>query len=503
MGVDRCGAAFPKSENLKIGIFLILDGFLIVPIYNEVMSQILIVDDSELDRLFLAALAKKYTGKPCIYAANGLEAITYIQNDKDQEIAAVLLDFSMPELDGRATLPRLLALRQNLQIIAVTGMADPQAIVEIIKLGAVDYLVKPVDPDLFGNALVKAIHVHELRKEVERLNHKSEQLIRFVDLIGQSAPMQTCVKLGQRAAASDISVLITGESGTGKEMLARAIHGQSARAEKPFVAVNCGALPKDLVESILFGHKRGSFTGAFADAKGKFLEANGGTLFLDEVGELQLETQVKLLRALQQNEIEPVGAAKTVPVNIRIIAATNRNPRQAVAQGHFREDLFYRLNVFPIVMPPLRTRAGDVIPLADFFLRRYAAIENKIIRGFEKDASDWLVSHNWPGNVRELENAIFRAVLLCDHDKIRLEHLLYDQSPSDKAEGSSGVHLKLIPGIPQVDLVDEQGAFKNMDQIIGEVEQSALQFYKNDIALAARKLGIGKSTLYRHRQGEK
>lgn len=466
------------------------------------MSQILIVDDSELDRLFLAALAKKYVGKPCIYAANGLEAIAYLQNDKENQIAVVLLDFSMPELDGRAALPRLLALRQNLQIIAVTGNADPQAIVDIVKMGAVDYLVKPVDPDLFGNALIKAIHVHELRKEVERLSHKSEIPVRFVDLIGDSPAMQTCIKLGQRAAVSDISVLITGESGTGKEMLARAIHGQSMRAQKPFVAVNCGALPKDLVESILFGHKRGSFTGAFADAKGKFLEANGGTLFLDEVGELQLETQVKLLRALQQNEIEPVGGSKSVPVNIRIIAATNRSPRQAVAQGHFREDLFYRLNVFPIHMPPLRTRAGDVMPLANFFLRRYAAIENKTIRGFEKDAADWMTAHDWPGNVRELENAIFRAVLLCDHDRIRLEHLLYDQPAHEKTDATSP-HWRLISGTPRLDLVDEAGSFKTMDQIINEVEHTALKFYKDDISLAARKLGIGKSTLYRHQQGEK
>lgn len=472
------------------------------------MSQILIVDDSELDRLFLAALAKKYVGKPCIYAANGLEAIAYIQNDKEQQIAAVLLDFSMPELDGRATLPRLLALRQNLQIIAVTGMNDPQAIVDIIKLGAVDYLVKPVDPDLFGNALIKAVHVHELRKEVERLNSKSELPVRFSDLIGNSVAMQTCVKLGQRAAQSDIPVLITGESGTGKEMMARAIHDQSARSKKPFVAVNCGALPKDLVESILFGHKRGAFTGALSDAKGKFLEANGGTLFLDEVGELQLETQVKLLRALQENEIEPVGSGKTVPVNIRVIAATNRNPRQAVTQGHFREDLFYRLNVFPIQMPPLRIRGGDILPLADFFLRRYAAIENKTIRGFDKASTDWMKEHNWPGNVRELENAIFRSVLLCDYDRIRLDHLLYEQ-PIEMDSGQVGLNRPVASsengGGNQlfVELLKADGSFKKMDAIAREVESAALQFYENDITLAAQNLGIGKSTLYKHRQSEK
>ncbi len=464
------------------------------------MSQILIVDDSELDRLFLAALAKKFVGKPCIYAANGNEAIAYIKNDKDHQIAVVLLDVSMPELDGRAALPQILALRPNLQIIAVTGMTDPKAVVEIIKLGAVDFLAKPVDPDLFSNALIKAVHVHELRKEVERLSHRSETPIQFNDIIGGSGAMQTCIKLGQRAASSDIPVLVTGESGAGKEMLAHAIHAKSARAQKPFVAVNCGALPKDLVESILFGHKRGAFTGAFADSKGKFLEANGGTLFLDEVGELQLETQVKLLRVLQQREIEPLGAGKSVPVNVRIIAATNRNPYIAVRQGHMREDLFYRLNVFPIQMPPLRQRMEDIDALSDFFLRRYAAIEGKTIRGFDVDAAEWMVSHDWPGNVRELENAVFRAVLLCDHDRIRLDHLLYGQGSGEQPVPQPKPPVATGTDAAPMSLLDGAGDFRPLQQLVQEIENRALTFYRDDMTLAAQKLGIGKSTLYKHRQ---
>ena len=464
------------------------------------MQKILIVDDSEADHLLMAALVKKHAGLACEYATNGLEAIAQIKNDKRNEIAVVLLDLSMPTMDGHTVLPQILELRPNMQIIAITASNDPKTIVDIIRLGAADYLLKPIEPNLFANALMKAVQRHRLQNEIDNISRQSTASIQFSDLIGQSPVMQTCIKLGERAAVSDITVLITGESGTGKEMLARAIHSRSVRSKEPFVAVNCGALPKDLVESILFGHKRGAFTGAFADAKGKFLEANGGTLFLDEVGELQLETQVKLLRVLQQNEIEPVGAGKTVPINVRIIAATNRNPAMAVKSGHMREDLFYRLNVFPIRMPPLRQRMEDIDELSDHFLKHYAATEGKIIKGFDHDAAEWMVAHDWPGNVRELENAIFRAVLLCDHGRIKLEHLLYDQTYQRDELPSSPTSIKAAQTLMQIDLLDQSGGFKNMNDINLEIENLALRFYKNDYSQAAQQLGIGKSTLYRHRQ---
>lgn len=463
------------------------------------MPQLLVVDDNEIDRAFVASLTQGCIGYDCIHAASGLEALELLKKDKGNNIAAVLLDLSMPDMDGKTTLIHLRKLREHLQVIAVTASNDVADIVDIIKLGAVDYLTKPVDSVLFGSALNKALQIYEMRKELERLRDKGDSVTAFADLVGTSDAMQTCAKLGQRAATSDITVLITGESGTGKEMMARAIHYQSNRAGKPFVAVNCGALPKDLVESTLFGHKKGSFTGAFADAPGKFLEANGGTLFLDEVGELPLEAQVKLLRALQEREIEPVGGSKTIPVNIRIIAATNRNPLQAMRQGYLREDLYYRLNVFPIVMPPLRERADDILVLADYFLRRYAAAEHKVVTGFETTCSNWMLQHNWPGNIRELENAIFRSVLLCDRDTIGLEHLLHEGTTSiDSIVELAELTNNSTPY--KINLLDSNGNFKNMDSIKREVEKAALAFNNNNVVLAARQLGIGMSTLYRHRQ---
>ena len=250
---------------------------------------------------------------------------------------------------------------RNCQLSLSPPTQNIDDVVEVVKRGAFDYLLKPANPELLQNALHKAAQLHELQKEIARLRRDSMRPAGFSAWIGDDPGSASCLKLGQRAAESDITVLITGESGTGKEVLANAIHDESQRRSKPFIAVNCGAIPKDLVESTLFGHVRGSFTGAVADAIGKFREADGGTLFLDEVGELPLAAQVKLLRVLQQREVEPVGAAKAIPVNIRVIAATNRDPLQAMRQGFLREDLFYRLNVFPIHIPPVTAKAGRYI----------------------------------------------------------------------------------------------------------------------------------------------
>ena len=290
--------------------------------------------------------------------------------------------------------------------------------------------------------------------------------------------------------------MITGESGAGKEVMARAIHGESERASKPFVAVNCGAIPKDLVESTLFGHKKGSFTGAIADSLGKFREADGGTLFLDEIGELPPDVQVKLLRALQQREVEPVGGGQTVPVNIRVIAATNRNLAHAVQKGHFREDLFYRLNVFPIHMPPLRERSSDILPLSMHFLIYYAAQEGKELEGFDEDAQNWLKAHSWLGNVRELENTIFRAVLLSEGKFIGLEHIL--PAERDRPAILPSPDVANVNARPlQISMLDAEGRLKPLEQIKQEAVQLALSHSENNMTRAAQQLGLGKSTLYR------
>lgn len=456
------------------------------------MPKILIADDDHFERTMLKTLLEKRMGLTVIEAADGMETIAALKADKGNEIAAALLDLSMPRMGGHETLPHLQALRPTLPVIVITSTTSLEDAVTVMKLGATDLLPKPPDVELLLRLLNKALEVHTLRREVENLRAGDKRPSKFSRLIGNDPGLRTCVKLAQKAADSDVTVMITGESGVGKEVMAHAIHGESARSAKPFVAVNCGAIPKDLVESTLFGHKKGAFTGAIADALGKFREAEGGTLFLDEVGELPLETQVKLLRALQQREVEPVGARTSVPVNIRIIAATNRNLAEAVQKAQLRQDLFYRLNVFPLHIPPLRERASDILMLAKHFLRLYAAQEGRKIAGFAPATENWMTSHDWPGNVRELENKIYRAVLLSEGDLIELEHLL-PIGQETPAPASSHTPRQM----PHINLLDEAGQLKPMEQIRQEAVQMVMALHKNNIPSAAQSLGLGKSTLYR------
>lgn len=459
------------------------------------MGKILIVDDSDLQRRLVADLLKRRFRHECVEANSATLALAMLHKDVAKDIFVVLLDLSMPGMDGREAIPLIHRMRPNLPIIVITGTQSVSDVVNVIKLGAYDYLTKPANPELLHNALSRAEQLHSLQGEIARL--RAEQASQgFAALIGEDPATQACVKLGRRAAASDITVMITGESGVGKEVLARAIHNESVRQNKPFIAVNCGALPKDLVESTLFGHVRGAFTDAVSDAIGKFREAEGGTLFLDEIGELPPAAQVKLLRALQQREVEPVGGGKPVPVNIRVIAATNRDPALAVQQGHFREDLFYRLNVFPIHIPPLRERAQDIEALAEHFLHRYAAQESKTITGFAGEAHDWMKRHEWPGNARELENRIYRAVLLCEGSQISLRDL---SPPLQKGITAPRPQAKAADEETSISLATSDGGFKTMAALREEIEQAALRLCNGNVVLAAQRLGVGKSTLYRHR----
>ena len=283
-----------------------------------------------------------------------------------------------------------------------------------MRAGAVDFVVKPTSPERLEVSINSALKIEALQGEIARIKKKAEGTLTFADLIIRGEAMQRVIALGRRAAASNIPVLIEGESGVGKELIARAIQGESERKARPFVTVNCGAIPENLVESILFGHEKGSFTGAVDRRIGKFQEADGGTLFLDEIGELPLDAQVKLLRALQEGEIDPVGAKRPVKVDFRLISATNRDMIQLVKDGKFREDLYYRLNVFPIWVPPLRERLEDVPELAMHFLARFAAEEGRRVTGIPRRRCELLTGYSWPGNVRQLENAMFRAVVLAD-----------------------------------------------------------------------------------------
>jgi len=374
----------------------------------------------------------------------------------------------------------------------------------------------------FRNALAASV----LETEFQRLKRSRAGTLSFRDIVTRNARMQTVLRTAEKATASLIPVLIEGESGVGKELIARAIHGSGERRARPFVAVNCGAIPENLVESTLFGHEKGAFTGATEKHTGKFLEASGGTLFLDEVGELPAAAQVKLLRAIQEGQVDPVGAKKPVKVDVRIISATNRNLIADVKTGRFREDLFYRLHVFPITVPPLRDRPEDIPDLVRHFLVRFAAEEGKRIRAVSADALSVLNAHPWPGNVRQLENAVFRAVVLADGDEIgasELPQLLHarmpapaiapvaDEMPQHTNERTAApMILDEAPAIsPHADalsapmsadalgLIDAAGNVRPLEELEADVIRFAIARYRGQMSEVARRLRIGRSTLYR------
>src|SRR5206468_3039689 len=317
----------------------------------------------------------------------------------------VLLALVVPGTSGLDTLKELRARGLMQPVIVCTANGGIDTVVQAMQAGAMDFFVKPLAPERIIVSIRNALSMGDLKGEVDRLKKHASGRTTFDDLIGSSPAMVMVKRLGERAAKSSIPILITGESGVGKEVIARAVHGSSDRAGRPFVTVNCGAIPENLVESILFGHEKGSFTGAHEKHLGKFQEASGGTLFLDEVGELPLDMQVKLLRALQEGEIDPIGSKRPTKVDVRIVSATNRDLGQAVAEGRFREDLFYRLNVFPIEAPALRDRREDIPALVDVFVRRFNLEEGKRVVGASPETLAFLTAFDWPGNVRQLENA--------------------------------------------------------------------------------------------------
>ncbi len=384
-----------------------------------------------------------------------------------------------------------------------------------MRAGATDFLIKPVGPERLDVSIKNALALSDLSSEVRRLTLAEENRLSFDELVAVSASTRASIALARRAARSDIPILIEGESGTGKEVFARAIHGSSERAGNPFVAVNCGALPAQLVESILFGHEKGSFTGATSRRPGKFQEASGGTLFLDEVGELPPEAQVKLLRALQSGEVDPVGATQPVKVDIRLISATNRDLSAMIAEGSFREDLFYRLSVFPLRLPPLaRAARGPAGPGADVpqALRRRRG--RRSVEGFTQAAMEAIIRAPWPGNVRQLENTIHRAIVMADGSLIRPQdlHGLVDPAARACAQGGaqnaghSGGHTGGPNGAQNAQsarpnghdpFLRDDGHVKRLLEIEAEAISRALSLYRGRMSETARRLGIGRSTLYR------
>src|SRR6185312_5767304 len=378
---------------------------------------VLVVDDDPVQRRLIENMVQRF-GYDALTADGGDVAVKLLTGPDAARVNCVVLDLVMPDLDGLGVLARMREAGLDIPVIVQTAHGGIDNVVTAMRAGAVDFVVKPAGAERLQVSIRNALSSKALAGELQRLKRSRDGMLTFADVITRAPAMQTVLRAGEKAAASAIPVLIEGESGVGKELIARAIHGSGERRAQPFIAVNCGAMPENLVESILFGHEKGAFTGATEKHAGKFVEANGGTLFLDEVGELPPQAQVKLLRALQQGEVEPVGGRKPIKVDVRIISATNRDLIADVKAGRFREDLFYRLHVFPVTVPPLRRRPEDIPALTRHFLARFAAEEGKRVRAVSAEAMTLLSSFRWPGNVRQLENAVFRAVVLAEGEEI-------------------------------------------------------------------------------------
>lgn len=475
-------------------------------------ATILVVDDDPVQRRLLDAMLKRF-GYDVVTAESGVEALRLVGGSEGERVDAVVLDLVMPELDGMSVLDALRERGIETPVIVQTANGSIETVISAMRAGAVDFVVKPVGAERLQISLKNALKLGALEHELRHIKRRVSGQLSFRDLATKSADMARVVTLAERAAKSNIPILVEGESGVGKEVLARAIQGSSDRKGKPFVTVNCGAIPHNLVESILFGHEKGAFTGATERHVGKFVEAHGGTLFLDEVGELPLDAQVKLLRAIQEGEVDPVGGKKSVRVDIRIISATNKSLLDQVKQGEFREDLYYRLNVFPITLPPLRQRREDIADLARGFVARFAAEEGKKLRGIAAEALSLVSSYDWPGNVRQLENAMFRAVVLADGDELTLAEfpqiaaqmegfdVRIPPVPASLTRQESHGDSPRIIQVPvrdpnSLDLVAGSD-MRRLEDLEREIITFALAHYRGHMSEVSRKLGIGRSTLYR------
>ncbi|MBX9710016.1 MAG: sigma-54 dependent transcriptional regulator [Xanthobacteraceae bacterium] len=497
-------------------------------------ATILIADDDAVQRRLVENMVQR-CGYQAVVVDSGDAAIASLTDSGAPAIDAVVLDLVMPGLDGLGVLAKMRELGLNIPVIVQTAHGGIDNVVSAMRSGAHDFVVKPVGVERLQVSLRNALDASALKGELQRIRHSREGRLTFKDIVTRSETMGNVIAMGKKAATSAIPVLIEGESGVGKELIARAIHGSSDRSSKPFVTVNCGAIPDNLVESILFGHEKGAFTGATERHAGKFVEASGGTLFLDEVGELPLAAQVKLLRAVQQGEVEAVGGRKPVKVDVRIISATNRNLLNRVKEGHFREDLFYRLHVLPLTVPPLRARREDIPHLLRHFLARFCAEENRPIARISGDAMAALTRTDWPGNVRQLENAVYRAVVMSEGEELRPDDFplvmahASDTGHDSGHDSSLGVSEPLtmappafanpvtpeqmvtgydIPIAPapfphygprhgQLPMLGGDGEMRPLDDMEAEIIRFAISHYRGQMSEVARRLKIGRSTLYR------
>jgi len=454
-------------------------------------KQLLVVDDEPNLRKVLSAQLQR-DGYDVHTAEDGEQALDVL---RDHHIDLVITDLKMPKLDGMELLRRVVAMDEELPVVMITAHGTVDNAVEALKTGAFDYITKPFDQAEVRAVVQKALLTRDLSAtEATRAPEAvSEEGARY-GIIGQSPGILDVYAVLDRVADTPTTVLITGESGTGKELVARALHENSSRKDKPFIKVNCAAIPKDLMESELFGYERGAFTGAVGSKPGRFELASGGSLFLDEIGSIPVEMQVKLLRALQESEFERVGGIKTIRVDVRLVAATNSDLKKEIALGSFREDLYYRLNVVPIRLPPLRERADDITQLCRHFIGKFNARLKKKVVGFEPDAERALATYPWPGNIRELENVIERAVLFSDGTTIRRSDL-----PSEVREGTAPSRDKTPSQPPQTDVRHADGLKEQVKAAMSRLErdliQKALEQTNGNVTHAARLLKISRKGL--------
>jgi DNA-binding NtrC family response regulator len=441
---------------------------------------VLAVDDdpTQLELLGVICSELEYPKIELLTAETGEEGLNVLRS---RAVDAVLTDYRLPDMTGLEVVQAIGRLNPLIAVVVITAYESTQEAVESLKAGADDYLVKPTTHDQIAHVLLRITERQNLDRETAELREEIAEDFDTGFITFKSREMAHALNLAARSAKSAASVLLRGESGTGKELVARIIHSSSERSDAPFVAVNVAALPETLVESELFGHVRGSFTGATADRIGRFEDANGGTLFIDEIGDISAAIQVKLLRAIQFGEVQRVGANRPMSLDVRIITATNRNLEEMITNNTFREDLYYRLNVVEIRLPSLNERREDVLPLADHFLAKYRRETNKNVKGFERDAVRALANRRWRGEVRELENVVERAIIFCEGDMIRLEDLP-ESFRSDAADDDAPPAATLEEAIRRVE----------RDHILRALEDA-----EGDKDVAAKTLGLGLSTLYR------
>ncbi len=451
-------------------------------------KQVLIVDDEPNLRKILSAQLSR-DGYDVLTAEDGEQGLQLLG---EHHIDLVITDLKMPRVDGMTLLKRALEEEPELPVVMITAHGTIDTAVEALKRGAFDFVTKPFDKDEVRQIVAKALKTRELGG-ADATSTPASRGARF-GIIGSSPGISELYAILERVADTPTTVLITGESGTGKELVARALHEHSSRKDKPFIKVNCAAIPKELIESELFGYERGAFTGAVSSKPGRFELANGGTLFLDEIGEIPIEMQVKLLRALQESEFERVGGIKTIRVDVRLVAATNRELKRLISSGNFREDLFYRLNVVPIRLPALRERTTDIALLVEHFLVKFNERLKKKVEGVHRDALELLVAYPWPGNIRELENVVERAVLFCD---------THELNASDLPPDVRGIPALANVPLPEADLqaaLAGEGGLKEhvkvaMSRLERELVSRALQQTNGNVTHAARLLKISRKGL--------